>query len=519
MNGAEALMRTLADGGVEVVFANAGTTEMHMVGAMDGVPQLRGVLTLFEGVATGAADGYARIAGKPAATLLHLGPGFAYGLTNLHNSRRANSPVVSIVGDHPTYHNVYDSPLTSDIAALGSWLRGSVRRPENAAGTGTDAAATLAAAVEPPGQVATVIVPADASWDDGGVVGTPAARKPPPPVTQDVIARIADVLRSGEPTALVIGGPAVREAGLCAASRIGAATGARVLQELYSNRLEHGAGLPTFPRLSFFPDQTVKQLAGVKHVITAGAKEPVAFFAYPDVPSCLVPESAQSHALAEAGQDAVAALEQLADLLAPDTAPDVTKPHRPTMPSGPLTLKSWTEVVGALLPERAIVVDETVSSGTALAAATEGAPRHDVLMQCGGAMGDGLPLAVGAAIAAPDRPVVALVADGCAMYTVTALWTQARERLNVTNVILNNHAYAILRAEWGYFTVRPGPGKADDNPLFDLANPAVDYVRLAEGLGITASRATTAEELAEQFSRAIAEPGPHLIQAVIPAVG
>ncbi|MFC5926882.1 acetolactate synthase large subunit [Micromonospora vulcania] len=517
MNGAESLMRTLVDGGVEVIFANPGTTETHMVGAMGAVPQLRGVLTVFEGVATGAADGYARIAGKPAATLLHLGPGFAYGLTNLHNSRRANSPVVSIVGDHPTYHNVYDPPLTSDIAALGGWLRGSVRRPENAAGTGVDAAATLAAALESPGQIATVIMPADVAWSDGGLVAAPVAVRPAPPVAQDVIARIAEVIRSGEATALVIGGPAVREAGLCAASRIAAATGVRVLQELYSNRLEHGAGLPSFPRMGFYPDQGAKQLAGVGHVITAGAKAPVSFFAYPDKPSCLVPENAQTHVLAEVGQDAVAALVQLADLVAPDTAPTVNKPHRPALPSGPLTLQSWTDVVAALLPDRAIVIDETVSSGTALAAATEGAPRHDVLMQCGGAMGDGMPLAVGAAVAAPDRPVVALESDGCALYTVTALWTQAREQLNVTTVILDNHAYAILRAEWAYFTRSPGPENPDSNPMFDLTNPTIDYVKLAEGFGVPASRATTAEELAEQFSRAIAEPGPHLIQAVIPA--
>ncbi|WP_328852190.1 acetolactate synthase large subunit [Micromonospora globbae] len=311
MNGAEALMRTLADGGVEVVFTNPGTTELHLVGALDSVPQLRGVLALFEGVVTGAADGYARIAGKPAATLLHLGPGFAYGLTNLHNSRRANSPVVNIVGDHPTYHNAVDPPLASDIAALGGWLRGPVRRPENPAGAGTDAAAALAGAVESPGQIATVIMPADVSWSDGAAVGVPAAPQPAPAVDPDIINQVAQIIRSGDTAALVIGGPALREAGLCAASRIAAATGVRVLQELYSNRVEHGAGLPTFPRLGFYPDQALEQLAGVHHVITAGAKAPVAFFAYSDKPSCLVPPDATTHVLAEVGQDAEAALTQL----------------------------------------------------------------------------------------------------------------------------------------------------------------------------------------------------------------
>ncbi|MCO1596893.1 acetolactate synthase large subunit [Micromonospora sp. RHAY321] len=516
MNGAEALMRTLADGGVEVVFTNPGTTELHLVGALDAVPQLRGVLALFEGVVTGAADGYARIAGKPAATLLHLGPGLAYGLTNLHNSRRANSPVVNLVGDHPTYHNAFDPALASDIAALGGWLRGPVRRPENAAGAGTDAAAALAGAVESPGQIATVIVPADVSWSDGGVVAEPMTSKPAPPVAQDVLTQVAEVIRSGDPVALVIGGPALREAGLCAASRIAAATGVRVLQELYSNRVEHGAGLPTFPRLGFYPDQALEQLAGVRHVITAGAKAPVSFFAYSDKPSCLVPEDAATHVLAEVGQDAVAALTQLADLVAPDVAADVVEPRRPALPTGPLTLQSWCDVVAALLPERAIVIDESVSSGVALADATSGAPRHDVLMQTGGAMGDGMPLAVGAAVAAPDRPVVALISDGCAMYTVAALWTQAREKLNVTTVILDNRSYAILRQEWKYYSRRPGAGDPDSNPLFDLADPAIDFVRLAESFGVPATRATTAEELAEQFSNALSEPGPHLIQAVVP---
>ncbi|WP_433132346.1 acetolactate synthase large subunit [Micromonospora sp. CA-240977] len=516
VNGAEALLRTLVDGDVNVLFTNPGTTELHVVGALEGVPELRQVLTLFEGVATGAADGYARIADKPAATLLHLGPGLAYGLTNLHNSRRANSPVVNIVGDHATYHNAFDPPLNSDIAALAGWLRGSVRRPENAAGTGTDAAATLEAAVTAPGQTATVIVPADVCWNDGGVVGEPVVPRAAPTVSQDVITQIADVIRSGQPTALIVGGPALREAGLFAASRIGAASHVRVLAELYSSRVERGAGLPAFPRLGFYPDQVLKQLEGVHHVIIAGTKAPVAFFAYPDYPSCLVPQDAQTHALAEVGQDAVDALVRLADLVAPDTAPQVTEPHRPSMPSGPLTLQNWCDVVAALLPDHTIVIDETVSSGANLADATAGSARHDVLMQTGGAMGDGMPLAVGAAIAAPDRPVVALEADGCAMYTVTALWTQAREHLNVTTIILNNHAYAVLRQEWRYFASRPpAAGAPDSNPLLDISNPAIDFVKLAEAFGVPASRASTAEQLAEQFSQALAEPGPHLIDATI----
>ncbi|MFG1866698.1 acetolactate synthase large subunit [Micromonospora arborensis] len=516
MNGAEALLRTLADGGVEVLFTNPGTTELHLVGALESVAEVRGVLALFEGVVTGAADGYARIAGKPAATLLHLGPGFAYGLTNLHNSRRANSPVVNIVGDHATFHTAFDPPLNSDIAALAGWLRGPVRRPEDAAGAGPDAAASLAAVLEAPGQVATVTMPADVSWSDGGLAGATVKPRTAPTVDHQVVAQIADVLRGGDTTALVIGGTALREPGLLAAGRIAAATGARVFQELYSNRVDRGAGLPAFTRLGFYPEQVLDQLHGVRHVIVAGTKAPISFFAYPDQPSLLVPDGAQTHVLAEVGQDAVAALVHLADLVAADASAQVTEPHRPALPRGPLTLHNWADVVAALLPDRAIIIDETVSSGTALAAATAGGPRHDVLMQTGGAMGDGLPLAVGAAVAAPDRPVVALVADGCVMYTATALWTQVREQLNITNVILNNQAYAILRQEWGHFSKRPGLASPDSNPLFQLANPQIDFVALANAFGMPASRATTAEQLAEQFSQALTQSGPHLIDATVP---
>ncbi|GIG88133.1 acetolactate synthase large subunit [Plantactinospora endophytica] len=519
MNGAESLLRTLAEAGVEVCFSNPGTTELHLVGALDAVPGVRAVLGLFEGVATGAADGYARIAGKPAATLLHLGPGLGHGLSNLHNARRANSPIVNIVGDHPTYHKPYDPPLESDIETVARSLRGPVRRPENAAGVRHDAISALAEALEPPGQIATLIMPADVSWADGVAVGGDGDRptvpaRPVPAVSPALVDQVAQVLRSGEESALVIGGTAGQAAGLYAASRIAAASGARVFLETYASRVEHGAGLPSFPRLGFYPEQVLRQLDGARHVVVAGTSAPVAFFAYPDQPSRLVPDGAQTHVLAEAGQDAVGALTALADLLAPDSRPEVTEPARPAMPTGPLTVETWPAVIGALLPDRAIVIDETISSGIGLPAATAGAPRHDVLAQCGGAMGEGMPLAIGAAIAAPDRPVIALEADGCAIYTLSALWTQARENLNVTNVILNNRSYAILREEWQHL----GAGASDPhtNKLLDLSGPEIDFVGLARAFGVAGSRASTAEELAEQFTRALAEPGPHLIEAVIP---
>jgi acetolactate synthase-1/2/3 large subunit len=514
MNGAQSLIRTLVDAGVEVCFANPGTSEMHFVAALDSVPEMRGVLGLFEGVVTGAADGYGRMAGKPAATLLHLGPGLGNGLANLHNARRAHTPVVNVVGDHATYHKRYDAPLESDIEAVAGWLQGWVRRSGSAAEVGADAAAAVAAAQSHPGRVATLILPADVSWGDGGVAAGPVPPPVPQAVAETTVKAMADILRTGEPVALLAGGPAGREAGLRAISRIAAATGARPLIETFPARLERGAGLPAIERLAYLAEQATQQLDGVAQVILAGAKAPVSFFAYPGKPSVLAPEGAQVHTLADLDHDVVGALEALADQVAPATEALLAPLRRPPLPSGPLTVQNWVEVIGALLPEGAIISDEANTSGWFLPAATAGAPRHDVLTLTGGAIGQCLPLATGAAVAAPDRPVIALESDGSALYTISALWTQAREHLDVTTVLLNNRAYAILRMELQRVGAQSSGPRA--NELLDLSHPDLDFVRIAEGMGVPATRATTAEELADQFRRAIAEPGPHLIDAAVP---
>ncbi|MEV6902343.1 acetolactate synthase large subunit [Amycolatopsis sp. NPDC051372] len=514
MNGAQSLIRTLVDAGVEVCFSNPGTSEMHFVAALDSVPEMRGVLGLFEGVVTGAADGYARIAEKPAATLLHLGPGLGNGLANLHNARRAHTPVVNVVGDHATYHKQYDAPLESDIDALAGSLEGWVRRSSHTKDVGADAAAAVAASQDAPGRVATLILPADASWGEGGETCAPIPPRAPQAVDATTVKNIAEVLRSGESVALLIGGPACREAGLLATSRIAAATGAKALIETFPTRLERGAGLPNVERLGYLAEQAMYQLDGVKHLIVAGTRAPVSFFAYPGKPSVLVPEGAKVHVLAEVGQDVATALSDVAAIVAADVEPVLQEASRPALPSGPLTAQNWVEVIGALLPEQAIIADEANTSGLLLPAATAGAPRHDVLTLTGGAIGYGMPVATGAAIAAPSRPVINLQSDGSAMYTISALWTQARENLDVTTVILNNHAYAILRMELQRV------GAASDGPkakeLLDLSRPDMDFAKMAEGMGVPATRATTAEELAEQFSRALAEPGPHLIDASVP---
>ncbi|GAA2995618.1 acetolactate synthase large subunit [Actinokineospora diospyrosa] len=514
MNGAQALIRTLADSGVEVCFANPGTSEMHFVAALDTVPEVRGVLALFEGVVTGAADGYARMADRPAATLLHLGPGMVNGLANLHNARRAHTPVVNVIGDHATHHKTVDAPLESDIDALTGWTGGWTRTSTAAASVGADAAEAVAAAAG--GRIANLVLPADVSWGEGGVAAQPIPVQPRSTVEDSVLAEIAEVLRSGESTVVLLGGGATRERGLRAASRIAAATGVKLFAETFPARIERGAGLPAVDRLGYLAEQVQWQLTDVRHLVLAGAKAPVSFFAYPGKASELTPDGCAAHTLAEVGSDVVDALERLADLVAKGVEPLLQAESRPALPSGPLTPQNWTEVIGALLPEGAIISDEANTSGLMIPMTTAGAPRHDVLTLTGGAIGQGLPVAVGAAVACPDRPVICLQADGSAMYTISALWTMARENLNVTTVILNNRAYAILRMELTRVGAEAAGPKA--KALLDLAQPDLDFVQIARGMGVSATRATTAEELAEQFAAALERPGPHLIDAIVPSL-
>jgi acetolactate synthase I/II/III large subunit len=516
MNGAHALLKTLVAGGVDVCFANPGTSEMHFVAALDAVPEMRAVLSLFEGTVTGAADGYGRMAGRPAATLLHLGPGMANGLANLHNARRAHTPLVNVIGDHARYHKGFDAPLESDIDALTGWLHGWSRTSKRPEEVGADAAAAVAAAQSHPGQLANLVLPADVSWSDGGEVASPDPVAPAVPVDDDRVGEIAALLRGGEPTVLLLGHGTTREPGLVAASRIAAATGVKLFAETFPARIERGAGLPNVERLGYLAEQVQWQLSEAKHLVLVGAKSPVSFFAYPGKASELVPEGCHVHVLSVLGEDGTGALENLADLVAADVKPVLQEAVRPGLPSGALTPQNWTEVIGALLPEAAIVSDEANTSGLMIPMTTAGAPRHDVLTLTGGAIGQGLPVAVGAAIACPDRPVVCLQADGSAMYTVSSLWTMAREGLDVTTVVLNNRAYAILRMELSRVGAEAAGPKA--NELLDLSGPDLDFVSLAQGMGVPATRATTAEELADQFAKAQAEPGPHLIEAMVPAL-
>jgi acetolactate synthase-1/2/3 large subunit len=517
MNGAQALIRTLVACGVDVCFSNPGTSEMHFVAALDTVPAMRGILALFEGVATGAADGFARMADRPAATLLHLGPGLGNGLANLHNARKGRVPVVNVVGDHATHHARYDAQLQSDIATVArnvsAWIR-TTERPEHA---GRDAADAVAAALGPPGQVATLLLPADASWLPGGVVAEPRPRKPIGEVDGGTIESCAKLLRTGEPIALFLGRSALRERGLVAASRVAAATGTKLLCETFPTRLERGAGLPPITRLAYLAEFAAQQLAGLRHLVLIDAKSPVSFFAYPGKPSDLVPDGCAVHELATPTEDAAAALEALAAAVgAPSDATARQAASRPDLPTGALTVDAVAQALGALLPEDAIVSDEANTSGLMAPIHTAGAPRHDWLCLTGGAIGQGLPVATGAAVACPGRKVVSLEGEGSALYTIQSLWTQAREGLDVVTVIYNNRSYAILNLELNRVGAEPPGPKAKS--MLDLSNPDLDFVAIARGFGVPATRATTADEFATQLARTLAEPGPALIEAMVPSI-
>ncbi len=515
-NGAQALMKTLVDAGVEVCFTNPGTSEMHFVAALDSEPKMKAVLALFEGVATGAADGYARMADKPAATLLHLGCGLGNGLANLHNARKGKVPVVNIVGDHATYHVQYDAQLQSDIETVARNVSpGFVRTSKSTAELSQDVADAVVAARGYPGSVATLILPADVSWGEGAVPCEVPPQPKAPVAADEVVNAIADAIRTGQKTALLLGGRSLREPSLMAAAKLAAHSGVKLLAETFPTRIERGAGLPPVECLAYLAELAGVQLADIEHLILVDCKAPVSFFAYPGKKSYLVPDTCTVHTLATPEQDTAASLEKLATAVgAANTAPVLQAAQRPGRPRGKLTAEKACKAIGHLLPENAIIVDESITSGLMLNLMTAGCPRHDILTLTGGAIGQGLPNAVGAAIACPDRPVLALIGDGTAMYTIQALWTMARENLNVTSVIFNNASYSILNVEVERVgAVDVGP-KAKSQ--LDLHGPVMNFANLAQGMGVHGMRVHTVEEFCKALEYAQSHPGPHLIEAMIP---
>lgn len=514
MNGAESLIRTAIAAGVEVCFANPGTTEMPLVAALDSAEGLRAILGLFEGVCTGAADGYGRMAEKPALTLLHLGPGFANGIANLHNARRARSPIVNLIGDHATWHLGADAPLTSDIVSLATPVSGWVRSVRDSKSLADATAQAIAVAGRAPGQVATLIIPSDCQWDPAERHATPIEPTLPPAVSAGAVSQAGEAIRKGKKIALFLGGTALRARGLKAAARIAAKSGCHLICETFPARLERGAGMPIVERLPYFPEQAIEMLKAFDTIVISGATKPVAFFGYPNLPSHLIPEGLDVATLAEPTEDAPAALEALAsEIAAPVAVATAAKIARPERPVGKINAMTAGAAIAATMPEGAIVMDEAATTGLPFFAASGDAPPHTYLSLTGGAIGQGLPCATGAAVACPDRRVIAFQADGSAMYTLQALWTQARESLNVTTVLCNNRSYRILQVELARAGVVEPGRKA--RSLTSLADPELEWTALANGMGVPGVRVETAEELTRELERSLAMPGPSLIELML----
>jgi acetolactate synthase-1/2/3 large subunit len=509
MNGAESLVHTLLKSGIRTCFANPGTSEMHFVAALDRIPGMRCILGLSESVVTGAADGFGRMMQDPAVTLLHCGPGLANGLSNLHNARRARTPVVNVVGDHASYHRDFDPPLAADTEGWARGVSAWTRTADSVATIGRDGAMAIQAARTGAGQISTLIAPANTCWDDGGVVGEPL---PPPartPAPLHHILETAQLLRRQEPSLLLLGGGFVSGEAIEAAQAIAQATGARVMVQAFNGRVARGRGRSPVERLPYGVDQAIAALAGLKHLVLAGSTPPGAPFAYPDRPGALYPSDATIHRLARPEHDLTATLHALAEELGCRRMPVTSAPLQEPVPRGAISAEAVARTLAAKLPEQAIIVDESVSFGRPFFNALAGAAPHDWLQITGGAIGNGFPMATGAAVACPDRRVIALQADGAGMFTVQALWTQAREGLAITTIVLSNRKYQILLGELANVGANPGRTALD---MLDIGRPDIDWVNLSRALGVEAARAETMDQFTPLLEEANRSKGPFLIE-------
>lgn len=515
MNGAESIVKSLKAAGIDRCFANPGTSEMHFLGALDRIGGIDCALCLFEGVVTGAADGYARMTGTPAVTLLHCGPGLANGLANLHNARRARVPMLNIVGDHARDHVKYDTPLTSDTEAVAAtfsnWVR-KVDAPEDLAG---DLHAALTATMDPAGGVATLVLPADIAWSDGPAPLTaPPAPPAPVPVPEEMVAEAVQLIERGAPVLFFVTGGALAPEGARALGRLARHNAVEVLSAINGARYERGAGRADIPRIPYGAAEGRQRLAHFKHVFLVGTSEPASFFAYPGQPGSMVPEGCAVHRFSDPGMDAVPALAEIADRLG--LAPDAydTIEFAPTAPpSGVLTPQTIAAAIAATLPENAIICDEGLTQGAEVMGATRHCLPHSWIQITGGAIGNGFPLALGAAIGAPDRRVIAVQADGSGLFTLQSLWSQAREGANVTTVVLSNGRYEILNTEMKNIGIdTPGPLAQQ---MMTLNEPTIDWMGLSRGFGVPAAVAEDAETLMALLHKANAAEGPFLIEAKI----
>ncbi len=513
MNGAQSLVTTLINCGLDTCFTNPGTSEMHFVAALDKIPGLTCVLGLQENVVTGMADGYYRIKRRPAATLLHCGPGLANGLANLHNARRAKSGIVNIVGDQATYHRPHDAPLTADTSSFAKAVSGWMRAATCSAEVGQAGAEAVRAASGTPGQVATLILPSDTSWNEGGVACEMLAPLAPQPLDPHQVREAAIALRSGKETLILLGGEALQAPTQELAWQIAQATGATVMVDYVTGYVARGAGRPPLMRVPYLVPDAIKALEKYENLILVNAKAPVGFFGYPNMPSIEYPANAQVLELARDEQDPLAALKALADDLRVCKRPLPDIGPRPEAPTGKPTPTGLFQLVAALMPEDSIIMEESVSYSVGLYEATFAAPAHDMMHLPGGAIGDGLPVATGAALAAErQRRVIDLQADGSAMYTIQALWTQAREKLPITTIILSNRKYNILQAEYVNVGATPGQTAMD---MLSLDRPDLDFVKIANGMGVEAARTDTLDGLADLMLQSFASEAPFLIELAV----
>lgn len=513
MNGAETLVQTLLASGIRVCFANPGTSEMHFVAALDRHPDMRCILSLFEGGVSGAADGYFRMSGEVAATLLHLAPGFGNAFANLHNARKAQSGVLNIMGDHADYHLRFEAPLKGDTVgvsqAISHWTR-VVSEPGRVA---SDAADAIQAARAKNGHIATLILPANMAWDPAQ--GHSVAAPPPPlrrPSGDEIAAAARALCLPG--AVLLVDGPALwSDLGLLA-KRLTKAAGARLMQPFFVSRFRRGAGAVKIERMAYRIEENLKLLQGAPALVLCGTDRPAGFFAYPGLPSTPDDPDTRLIDLCSREMDIDWTLRALAaELGEAGLGPEDFVPlDLPALPEGALSVAKVGEAVAALMPEDAVVVDEGISASYHLAPGLRRARGHDVLTITGGSIGFGLPNAVGAAVACPDRKVVVLEGDGSGMYTLQSLWTMAREGLDVTTVIFANRGYQILRDELAAVGVRE-VGR-NITRMFDVEGPELDWVALAKGHGVQGTRVTDMAGFNAAFAEAMAQRGPRLIEVV-----
>ncbi len=514
MMGAQWMLKSAAAAGIEVCFANPGTTELPFVAAMDRATEIRPLLGLFEGVCSGAADGYYRIRRKPAMTLTHLGPGFANAIANFHNARRARSAIFNVIGEHMSWHVAADPPLASDIESLARPVSAGVWRADTPA-TLHNATVGALQGLQQRGGIQTLILPMDLQEDPvQHSIAAPVAAQAAADYDAAAVATVAADITAGRKVLLYLGADALGEAALRRLARLAALPNVELVGETFPAASEHGRGLPAIKRLVALAEKAHPYLLGFERVAVLAAEPPVAFFGARGLPSHLG-DPARMATVCGPGGRVAEALEELLARVRPAAAPASTVQRVSDTDLGEsLTPESASRVVAAHLPANAIVSAEGATLGFPFNALASQAERHTTIVLTGGAIGQGLPSAFGASVAAPDRKVVALQSDGSALFTIQALWSMAREGSDVVVILASNQRYNILINEMsrnGYALTSPPV-----RDLLNLARPAVDWQALSTSFGVPSNRVESVSALRRAFQAALAERGPRLIEVVLP---